>query len=115
MITRLPITWFLRRSGSAINLTLTNPNSYSIPVVSLTVSVASVTTHNTILACTTADFATTAYSGAGFTLPPGTSILSGLGIPQSQWPTLRMLNTAYNQDGCKGATLSLTYTGTAHP
>ena len=39
--------------------------------------------------------------------------LSARGIPSSQWPQIRMLNTAANQDGCKGATLTLSFTGSS--
>ena len=33
--------------------------------------------------------------------------LTGLGVPVASWPTLAMRNLPHNQDGCKGATLTL--------
>ena len=46
------------------------------------------------------------------TLPPGrTSSLSDLSLPSGQWPQVGLLNTSVNQDGCKGATLTLDFTG----
>jgi hypothetical protein len=103
-------------AGSPMNLSLDNPNGYSMTVATLTVSVDSVSAPKatSTLPCSIADFATTPYTGTGFTLPPGSHTLSSLGVPQSQWPTLRMLNATSNQDGCKGASLSLTYSGSAH-
>ena len=34
-----------------------------------------------------------------------------LGVPAWQWPNLKMRNRPVNQDGCKGATLKLSYLG----
>jgi len=55
------------------------------------------------------------FSGAyGFTLPARTTTrLSALGIPARQWPHIAMLDRPVNQDGCKRATLSLSFTGDA--
>jgi hypothetical protein len=44
-------------------------------------------------------------SGDGFTS------LASLGVPASQWPRIAMLNRPVNQDGCKGARLTLGYLG----
>src|SRR5262245_53840040 len=35
--------------------------------------------------------------------------LAALGVPVANWPTLAMRNLPYNQDGCKGATLTLRF------
>jgi hypothetical protein len=35
--------------------------------------------------------------------------LSGLGVLPARWPHVGMLNRPVNQDGCKGATVALTY------
>lgn len=44
-------------------------------------------------------------------LPAGaTSTLSALGIPRTSWPQVGMRDRSVNQDGCKGASLSLAYT-----
>jgi hypothetical protein len=100
--------------GRPLNLTLTNPNNQAIAVNNLTVTIKSVSKASTAPAgsCTTADYAITQYSGPyPLSVPAnGSATLSGL-APQSKWPFVRMLNTAANQDGCKGATLTLAYSG----
>jgi hypothetical protein len=43
-------------------------------------------------------------------IPAGrTTDLAGLGIQASRWPTLTMRNRPVNQDGCKGATVTLRF------
>jgi hypothetical protein len=102
-------------AAGRINLSFHNPNSYSLSFQSLAVSVQSVTKAVGAVAgpCAAANFATTDFSGAAFTLPPGDSSLSSLGIPTSQWPTIRMLETGQNQDACKGASINFSYQGVA--
>ena len=52
--------------------------------------------------------------GTSITIPAGaTESLSDLSVPQADWPVLSMTNTATNQDNCSGATLNLTFAGTA--
>ncbi|WP_432879856.1 hypothetical protein ACQPYH_33965 [Kribbella sp. CA-245084] len=100
-----------------LDLTLTNPNKKPISVTNLTVALASVTrtqyavAHN--LPCGPADYRLTQYAGTyPLTVPGNTSAaLSGLQVPQPAWPQVAMLNTASNQDGCKGANLKLSYSG----
>jgi hypothetical protein len=41
-----------------------------------------------------------------------TRTLTQLGVPQSQWPTVQMLDSG-NQDGCKTASVNLQYSGNA--
>jgi len=98
------------------NLSISNPNNKSLALSSLTVSVASVSRTQAALAaglpCTPADYVMTNYSGPyPLTVPVGTSTLESLRVPQSQWPRIAMLDTNLNQDGCKGATLQLAYSG----
>ena len=100
-----------------LDLTLTNPNKKQISVTNLTVTVQSVVrtsyavSHNQ--PCGLADYKVTQYGGSyPLTVPgSGSASLSGLGIPSSGWPKVAMLDTATNQDGCKGATLTLAYSG----
>ena len=100
-----------------LDLTLTNPNKKPISVTNLTVALTSVTrtqyavAHN--LPCGPVDYRITQYAGTYPLTVPGdaSAALSGLHVPQSAWPQVAMLNTASNQDGCKGATLKLTYSG----
>ncbi|MEU4195001.1 hypothetical protein AB0E69_24085 [Kribbella sp. NPDC026611] len=101
----------------ALELTLTNPNKKPISITNLTVTVRSVTrtpyavAHN--LPCAPADYQATQYTGTyPLTVPGETSAsLNSLHVPQPVWPKVAMLDTASNQDGCKGATLTLAYAG----
>jgi len=48
--------------------------------------------------------------GIEVTLPPrATSSQSGLSLPGSRWPRVGRRNTSVNQDGCKGASLTLEF------
>lgn len=100
-----------------VGLSITNPNNQPLSVTNLSVALAGVTQTSTAVAkglsCSVADFAVTQYSGPyPQTVPAGgTASLASLGVPTSQWPKITMLDTAANQDGCKGATLQLAYSG----
>ncbi len=100
-----------------LDLTLTNPNKKPISVSNLTVTVPSVTRTSYAIShnqpCGPADYKVTQYGGTyPLTVPGSTSAsLSGLGIPASAWPQVKMLDTPTNQDGCKGATITLAYAG----
>jgi hypothetical protein len=102
-------------ANAPLNLTIGNPNNYSVTVTSLDVTVSSVTKAANAPAgsCAIANFTTTNYTGSGFTAPSGSSTLQGDGVPQAQWPTVRMVDSGSAQDPCKGATVTLTYQGTA--
>jgi hypothetical protein len=98
----------------SLDLTLNNPNKKSLSITNLTVTVQSVTRATGVSGpCTTADYQVTQYSGpypltvAG----NGTASLSSLGAASQYWPKVKMLDTATNQDGCKGASLTLAYSG----
>jgi len=41
--------------------------------------------------------------------------LTQLGVASRQWPQIQFVGTPEDQDGCKGATLSLSYSGSGHP
>jgi hypothetical protein len=101
--------------SSALNLILTNPNSTSETVTSLAAAPQSVNAPNATAAhpCAASDFTSTAYTGTGFNLPPGTNSLSQLNVPAGQWPTVSMPDSGTNQDGCKGATVTFAYSGSA--
>ena len=100
-----------------LNLSLGNPNKKPLTVTNLTVTLAGITrTPAAIaanLACQSSDYTVTPYTGPyPLSLPASTSsTLSALAIPVVDWPQVTMLNTAVNQDGCKGATVSLVYSG----
>ncbi len=96
-----------------INLSLTNPYNFTLKVFSLGVAVNAATTK---AGCSgTQNFQVAQYGGSyPISLPANsTTTLGALGIPTTQWPQLEMLNTSFNQDACKGATITLSYSGTA--
>ncbi|HET6741635.1 MAG TPA: hypothetical protein VFH76_21975 [Kribbella sp.] len=100
-----------------LDLTLTNPNKKPIAITNLTVALASVMRTATAVAqglpCGSADYRITQYAGSYPLSVPGNSgaALSGLHVPQSAWPQVTMVDTASNQDGCKGATVTFAYSG----
>ncbi|MDQ1689096.1 MAG: hypothetical protein QOK42_2071 [Frankiaceae bacterium] len=97
--------------GSAIDLTLTNPNNQAMNITNLTVSVTGTSAGSN---CSVSNFTVQQYSGSyPLSLAKNQSIsLSGRNIPQAQWPTVRLLNfPTINQDACKGASVYLSFTG----
>lgn len=103
-------------TSAALDLQITNPHNKALSLANISVAVAGVTRATEALArnlpCTPADFAVTQYRGPyPLAVPAGTSTLSQLGVAASALPQVGMLDTTANQDGCKGATLQLTYSG----
>lgn len=97
-----------------LNPSFANPNNKSLALSSLSVSIAGITRTQAAVAaglpCTTADYVVTNYSGGyPLTLPVGSSTLQNIKPSPAVWPQIAMLDTALNQDGCKGATLQLAY------
>ena len=88
-----------------IKVTFDNPNSDSVQVTTLSVTVTGVSGD-----CSVSDFVTTDYSGSGFFIGTGPTDLALDGVPQSEWPTIRMKNNG-SQDGCIGATVQLSFEG----
>jgi hypothetical protein len=97
-----------------LDLRVTDPSTGALRLTGLEVTVTGVAPLFG-LACSSNDFAVTQYSGpSGLTVAGSTtSALSALGVPTTQLPQVRMLETHVNQDGCQGATVNLAYTGTA--
>ena len=104
-------------TAQAVNLALTNPNAEVISVHRLTVSIKDVSAPRATngLPCSAADFAVTQYAGSyPLKLPASASRnLSALGVPAAEGPQLKMLDRPVNQNGCQGATVILSYSGTA--
>jgi len=93
----------------AVNLAFTNPNSSSITIQSVTVSV----TGTSVPACAGTNFTVAHQLSATPTIPASsTRSLQDLGVPQSDWPKLQMTGSG-NQDACQSATVNLAFTGTA--
>lgn len=99
-----------------LDLSFANPNNKSLALTSLAVSITGITRTRAAVAaalpCTTKDYVVTNYSGPSpLTISAGSSSLQSLGIAPALWPRIAMLDTELNQDGCKGATLQLSYSG----
>jgi len=115
----------LHPTGSAtpIDVTFDNPNHGNggtgvngVRLATLTVAITTINTPNRSASrpCGTSDFVVLPYSGAPFYIPQGSSSLSTLipPIPPDRWPSIRLIDApTANQDGCKGATVTLSYTG----
>jgi hypothetical protein len=100
-------------TGSSLNLSITNPLDSALAVSMLLVEVDAVDAPNATAEhpCTVDDFAVVQLAGSGKLVieANSTSTLSELGVSSEDWPTVSMLDTTSNQDGCKDATLSLSY------
>jgi len=100
-----------------LQLSLTNPHKKSLSVTNLSVTLQSVTRTKSAIGhgqpCTIGDYAVSQYSGGYPLVMPGSTTmnLTQLGVSSRQRPQIQFVNTLENQDGCKGATLSLSYSG----
>jgi len=98
-----------------LDLHLQNTNKTNMSVTDLEVVVRAVDAPNSTAErpCPVEDFTVAQVPGdLDLTLPPeATSSLSGLSVSSAEWPHVGMLNTSVNQDGCKGASLILDYSG----
>jgi len=99
-----------------LDLRLTNPHDSPMSVTDLRVTVREVSAPNADDAhpCAIGDFAVDqASNDLSITVPArATSTLSSLGLARAKRPHVGMLNRPANQDGCKGASLTLAYTAT---
>jgi hypothetical protein len=92
-----------------INLVFTNSHPAPITVQSVTVSV----TGTNAGGCGGPNFSVSQQLQATPTVPAKTTMsLQQLGVGQSDWPQLQMLDLG-NQDACRNASVNLAYTGTA--
>jgi uncharacterized membrane protein len=93
-----------------LNLRISNPNSQPLSVTNITVAVQQPLNS----ACAAANFAVIQIpSGYPLTVPAyaTASLLDLVGFTAAQLPRLQMKDLSTNQDACKGATVSLSYTG----
>ena len=97
-----------------LDLVFTNPHDLAMSVTDLRVTLRGVRAPNADDGhpCAIGDFSVDqASSRLAFSLASrSTSKLSSLGIPRAKQPQVGMLNRSVNQDGCKGASLTLRYT-----
>lgn len=103
--------------SAPVDLALTNPSSQPITVSSLKVALVRISApHATgALPCSAADFGVRQFSGSyPLTVPARATVhLSALGVSAALQPQVTMLDRPVDQDGCEGATLTLSYSGTA--
>ncbi len=103
----------LRPGASApVALSLRNPNSHRIQMRRVRVKITGIVAPQADAAhpCTKADYAVRQMPRQTLRLPARRSVdLAALGLPVASWPQLTMLNRPVNQDGCKGAQLTLRF------
>ncbi len=92
-----------------VNLVFANPNDSPITIQDVRVSVRG----TSALGCGPSSFVVAAQLAARPSVPArATASLQELGVPQGDWPQLRMVDRG-NQDACQNATVDLAYSGTA--
>jgi hypothetical protein len=96
-----------------LDISFTNPHAVPLTVSDLRVTLKRIDAPAADGAhpCSSEDFELTQLVGSvRLTLPPRTtSGLRELHLPVPAWPQVALRNRAVNQDGCKGATLTLDY------
>ena len=97
--------------AQALDLRISNPYSFTIKVSGIVVTLVKTSSSG----CDPgANFRVTQYSGPSFTIASGLSeTLSQVVTGTQLLPHVQMVNLDTNQDACKGATLSFSYTGSA--
>jgi hypothetical protein len=107
-----PIAPGLRAS---LDLRMTNPRAAPMSVTDLSVSVQRIRAPNAdeVHPCSIGDFVVDQpASDLKITVPAhSTSTLSSLGHPLATWPRVGMRNRPVDQSGCKGASVTLVYSG----
>ena len=95
-------------TSQPVDLSITNPNPEPITVGSGSVSVVI-----TPSAGCPASYFTLSQGSFTVSIPAGsTKSLSDLGISNTNWPVISMIDTTTNQDACEGATLNFIWTAT---
>jgi hypothetical protein len=102
-----------------LDLKLTNPQYIPLSVTGVRVSVQAVRAPNADDAhpCTVGDFTVNqASSSIVIALAArATRTLSSLGVPPEAWPQVGLLDRPVEQDGCKGASVTLRYAASGRP
>lgn len=98
--------------GSPVAIRINNPNPKVVSMQRVRVKIASISAPHADAAhrCTRVDFEIHQMPRLALHVPAGrVTDLAGLGLPVSSWPTLAMRDLPSNQDGCKGATVTLRF------
>lgn len=97
-----------------LDVSFTNLGSRAVRVTHVAISIASVTTPNVTrnYGCPASGFVLTQIDPSFVVELPNlsTQTLSSTNTSTALWPTLELVALNTNQDGCKGATVDLTYT-----
>ena len=97
-----------------LNMTFTNPGSLPITIPSGGISASNITITSNAPGCASSNFTVAQGLTAAVTIPGNQltpTSLSALGVPQADWPVIKMIDTNTNQDACEGVKLTLTYSG----
>lgn len=101
--------------SAAIDVVFSNPRDARLHVTSLRVRVRAVSAPNatSVRPCTRRDFAVRQVRPhfAAHVPARSTRRLSESGLRRGAWPRVRMVNRPVNQDGCKGASITLGFRG----
>lgn len=95
-----------------LDLTFHNPSAWDVAITSVSVSIVAVTAPHAVngLSCLATDFVGSSGRLTPVVVGAGQSVvLSGSGAPQATWPSVHLVNASVNQDGCKGATITVGY------
>lgn len=98
--------------SSPVSIRINNPNPRAVAMQRVRVKIASISAPHADAThlCTRSDFVIHQMPRVALRVPAGRVVdLIALGVPSASWPTLGMRNLAHNQDGCKGATISLRF------
>jgi hypothetical protein len=99
-------------SSVPLDVRIFNPNARAVTTGRVTLKISSIVAPyaDASHVCTPLDFEILQMPNRTLRLEGrSSSQLSGLGLPASSWPRLGMRDRPLNQDGCKGALLTLHY------
>jgi hypothetical protein len=101
-------------TSEPLDLTFTNPTSSAITIGDGGITGANISFATNAVGCAASNFEVVQGLTVSVTIPADQSTplsLSSLDVPQADWPVIEMIDTDTNQDACKGASLTLTYSG----
>ena len=101
-------------TSQRLELTFTNPGSAPITIPSGGVPARDITITSRARGCTSSNFAVAQGLTSAVTIRARQRTpvsLSALRVPPGDWPVIEMIDTGTNQDACRGAKLTLTYSG----
>jgi hypothetical protein len=99
-------------ASQPLNLVLKNPSRRALKITNVAITVNAAT--NKPGCSGTQNLVVTQNLSGPVTVPKlSTKSLSDLAVPVAQWPVLTMPNLSTNQDACKGATFTFSFSGSA--